>query len=651
MLSPTAKRILLVVAAAAIAAVVLLWTKPWADSVMTVSATIAGEDAGKRTIYTARVPFSGDGGRPTITATLDLSRWQGTLVRVDLQGTVSSRRIEQGSTGSVACAAALVTPDGEQPVEFVGWPQESNPGLHVGPAGPRSLAVEVGNRRLAYAGKGNLWYVLRVPEKCRLRLHLRPVLATDLSSKPNPFPLSAPAARPLRRPLRRPHPPPDVFIYLIDALRADHLGCYGYDRPTSPAIDGFAQEATLYENAHTAATWTRPSVATILSGIYPNMHGAMHESDALADWPALLPEILHGTGYATYCITTNGNVIADLGFDQGYDEFIFLDQGTASWVNGMAENLLARRDRDRPVFMFLHTIEPHAPYLPSPEAFSRFDRGFEGRCDGSMEALEEVGILRPDLSDDDIAHLIDRYDAEISEADQGFQGFLDVLHGAGRYRDAFLILLADHGESFAEHDTMRHGWDLNQEDMRVPLIVHFPAGRLSGTRVSAPVSLIDIAPTVLEAVGLRPDLDYDLPGRSILEVAEEPGTPRRIFAEVSTWDSNDLDLAAVIDEDGYKRVLDLSVPPRENATDASLGLWDTHSDPKEADDASARRPIRADYGEQLIARWLARQLMHRRRVGAGPPPRTEIGEELRRKLRNLGYLGGEGGENGSADER
>jgi arylsulfatase A-like enzyme len=153
------------------------------------------------------------------------------------------------------------------------------------------------------------------------------------------------------------------------------------------------------------------------------------------------------------------------------------------------------------------------------------------------------------------------------------------------------------------------------------------------------VGLVDVLPTVLAHIGLPPPADYDLPGRDIAPQAPSgvaAGAP--VFGEVSRWDGNNLDLVAVIDEDGYKRVVDLSVLPRETAAVQSLGLWDTKADGKEARNLVADMPVRAAYGEQLIAHWLHRERRRRDSLQVAPPPTAEITDELRQDLRALGYL-------------
>ncbi len=604
-----------------------------------MTVTVATDGAAPVIVYRGSAAFSADAkSRPQLLADLDLGHWSGKLVLVDISGAVHRRFMGSSSIGYAACEAKLVTSEGELPFDFVSWQQGGELGLHIRQLGP--VVWRTGRSgRAVFAQKGTLWRALRVPPSGRLKLRIGPLLNAEVEARPRP---AAVTKEPPSPPSAGGQPPaeprPDVFIYLIDACRPDHLGCYGYDRPTSPNIDRFAREATLYQNANAASTWTRPSVATILTGLYACVHGAMHETDALAQWPELLPELLRSAGYRTCCITANGNVTGELGFNQGYDEFSFINEAPAAMIDRMVARRLAAQPAAEPVFMYLHTVETHGPWNPSADAFRRFDRGFKGRYKGSTASLDKISVLRPDLTRDDLGQLVDLYDARVYEADQGYGQFVDTLKRAGRYDNALIILVSDHGEAFGEHDTFGHGWALNRETMHVLLAVKYPHCREAGVVATRPVSLIDIVPTVLRETGAAPP-SYRLPGRSLSPRGLEPD--RRLYAEVSEWAANNLDLVAAIDEDGYKRVIDTSVLPRETAPKKSIGLWDTGSDPDERTDLTGKLPVRAAYDEQLLAGWLLDQLGSRRRAGGSTPsPRVKMSEELKRKLQNLGYLKG-----------
>ncbi|MCJ7749743.1 MAG: sulfatase, partial [Armatimonadetes bacterium] len=507
---------------------------------------------------------------------------------------------------------------------------------------PQAYALDKdGGDRFAFATKGSLWHCLWVPESARLRVRLKAAPTSQLSGALKPYAAAIPRDPPSARlPVRRPAPLPDVYVYSVDALRPDHLGCYGYGRGTSPAIDAFAKEATLFERAYTPTPWTRASVSTMMTGLYPSVHGAMHYSEGLAEWPVLLPEALQDAGYFTTGFVTIPCIAGEFGLDQGYDRYVY-HLAPAHWVGAMVRETLATRPEGKPLFMFLHTYEPHDPYTPRPENLERFDRGFRGRYDGTWQSLVTLRVPHPDMTRDDIEHLIDRYDADIWEADEGFRNFLAELKKAGRYDSSLIILLSDHGEAFMEHGTFSHGFDLSYESAQVVLIARFPGGRFAGVRVGERVSLVDLMPTILAQAGVRPDLPYELPGRDLSTLAAAPrGEPkRRIHGEISRWDGNEIDLLSVIDEDGYKRVIDVSVLPGGTATKESLGLWDLGSDPKEEHDLSEALPVRAAYDEQLIAQWLLEQRQWRTSFGAEPQT-ANIGVALARELRALGYVGG-----------
>ncbi|MCJ7752658.1 MAG: sulfatase-like hydrolase/transferase, partial [Armatimonadetes bacterium] len=432
------RRVMAAFSLAGALALMLAWQRPWADSVMTATVTLSTDGAGVVAEREVRALFSeGRGRRPVCEVELDLGRWEGQLVRVDVGGKVSRRELPEGETGCVACAAELLDGEGGRPLEFAGWQQGPETGLHIGPVGPQSFEVE-GASGFVFAMKGALWIVVRAREDQRVRLRLRAVLTADLAARPKPFvPAGGGDEDPgMRWPVRKPDRPPDVFIYLIDALRADHLGCYGYERGTSPTMDAFAREATMYEHALTPSTWTRPSVATMLTGLHASVHRAMHESDVLDEWPVLLPEMLHEAGYGTICVTTNDQVGKQAGFEQGYDRFLMTEPPMASWVNKVARSLLETWDPEQPVFMYLHTMEPHEPYDPRPESFRLFDRGFKGRFDGSLAHMKDVLPVRPGLTEEDYGRLVDLYDGEIFDADRGFALFLDTLQRVGRFENS-----------------------------------------------------------------------------------------------------------------------------------------------------------------------------------------------------------------------
>ncbi len=383
---------------------------------------------------------------------------------------------------------------------------------------------------------------------------------------------------------------PNVLIYIIDALRADHLSCYGYTRPTSPRLDALAAQpgAARFTRAYSPATWTKPVAASILSGCYPPAHGVRSRSDLFIRAVPRLAELLQEAGYRTAAVSTIGNVSSVLGFGIGFDHFVDLYKdpalasqrevsNTGAWklyfeqdttvvlplaedVNQRAMQWLAAPSPHLPLsssanpppwFLFLWALDPHDPYYPPP-GFDRWrDPGYTGRIDGSAESVRRVRTPA------DVQRLVDLYDGEISYVDQQFGQLLDHLAATGQYDDTLIVVAGDHGEAFGEHGDFVHGHLAYEEVMHVPLLIKFPAGMgVTGGAVDALAQLTDIAPTVLDALGLG-HLAAEMQGVSLLPAAcgDAPGQLRRhAFSETQASTANNRLLAVRSERWKYLRI-------------------------------------------------------------------------------------------------
>ncbi len=435
--------------------------------------------------------------------------------------------------------------------------------------------------------------------------------------------------RPAKMPLRREPQSgrPDTFIFVVDALRADHVGCLGYERPTTPNLDAFARDAVLFANAQTPSTWTRPAIASMLTGAAALRHQVLTHDDALPPTLPVLPASLHAEGYRTIAVQTNGNAGPSFGFQRGFDVFRLAapDRATGAWANGQLRGLLT----DGPIFAYIHIIEPHSPYAPSRDGRARFDSGARGKCDGSVASLTKAKRMWPRLNDQDIKHLIDLYDGEVWDADRAVGDFLAILKKAGRYESSLIIVTADHGEAFAEHKTLEHGRTLNAEEMHIPLIVRFPGGRHSGRRVEAPASLLDVMPTVLTEAGIRPD--NSLTGWDLGAMVEERCPPRALYAYVCADNPKERELLGILDGDGYKRVMDTS--NRHWVPSEALGLWNTRSDRQEKHNLCEQDRDLARAATLALKDWARGE-----RSKAAAPARATVSEQTREQLRALGYV-------------
>jgi arylsulfatase A-like enzyme len=309
---------------------------------------------------------------------------------------------------------------------------------------------------------------------------------------------------------RRPAPPgqsrrpPNLILVSVDTLRADHLGSYGYARRTSPQIDAFRADAVLFKNAFAHASSTLPSHATMFTSLLPQQHGASNTlGHRLPEEALTLAEVLRDQGYRTAAVTDGAQMAASLGIAQGFgtyaepahDRLSLTVRDAVASLSGLKE----------PFFLFLHTYEVHHPYRPRPDAVRDLEQGCVSRLPADVEVkfLEGANNGRPVLSAADRQHIVNAYDGEIRSMDDGFGSLLAALRKRGLYDRSLVVLTSDHGEEFGEHGRMGwHGHTLYDELLRVPLMIKLPASRFAGRTVGADFGLVDMAPTLLGAMGV-----------------------------------------------------------------------------------------------------------------------------------------------------
>ena len=426
--------------------------------------------------------------------------------------------------------------------------------------------------------------------------------------------------------------PPHVLIFLVDTLRADRLGCYGYDRPTSPNIDRFAAGAVRFEHAVAQSSWTRPSTASILTGLYPHNHGARSRNHVLARDVAYLPEVLRSIGYRALGVSSNSIAGPTFGFRRGFSHFKQLPENLSSpgihipvWrvVNETLE-WLERIGPEDSFFVFMHAMDPHAPYYPPEPHRSRF------APDAPAGALgKNMGRLQPF----EIPHLSDLYDAEIAAVDEHFGRLLEELDRRGLLDDTLVVFVSDHGEEFQDHGNHGHGSNLYREQIHVPLIVQLPArlrAAVERSVVEEQVQQIDVAPTILEAIG-RPGL-IETDGRSLLPLMRSQGSreEHRIAMSDLRNDGEAVDALLLEENDEPRRKL---IDYRSASFGQTHQLFDTTNDPDELHNLRAREPHWAGY-----LRALGRLMRRGSRQQLEPGLEPDMPPEQRRALEALGYL-------------
>ena len=350
----------------------------------------------------------------------------------------------------------------------------------------------------------------------------------------------------------KPNFKPNVLVILIDALRADRLGIYGYHRDTSPEIDAFASESIVFSRAYAQSPWTKPSVPTLFTSLYPVQHGVYEgeahagagrlESDVLSEAYTTLAETFQSSGYDTVAYVHNAHLDAEGGFAQGFDLY---EQGglSAEEINQRFLGFLDA-DRSRPFFAYLHYLDAHWPFQPEVPFKDRFGKPTEASIfdrENWKGLRERVNDSTIQLTDEDRARLQDRHDGGVSEIDNQLGQLWTALRERGVLDQTIVLLTSDHGEELLDHGAVGHGGTLFREVIDIPLVLRLPGGADSGSRDQV-ARLLDVFPTLTALAGVEepPGIEgYDLlaPGLEIPEIIAETRHKRtyRLSVRQGDW--------------------------------------------------------------------------------------------------------------------
>jgi arylsulfatase A-like enzyme len=303
----------------------------------------------------------------------------------------------------------------------------------------------------------------------------------------------------------------NLVLIGVDTLRPDHLGCYGYDRDTSPNIDDLAARGVLFEDVVAPSSWTLPSFATVFTSLYPTQHGASNERAALRANVPTLASILGANGYATGAIVNAPFLKGTYGVNRGFD-FYFMTPPEGRVADGTTRDALEWIDdnEDGPFFMFVHYFDPHLPYGPPPPFDTMFDPTYSGPIKSPYNP-PGLNLYRTQnfdqmesLSDADWDRIRSLYDGEIAFTDEAIGRLMAGLRERGLTENTLIVFLADHGEEFFEHHGFEHGHTLYDELIRVPLVFSLPGALPENQRVPRQVRLVDVMPTILDVLGISP---------------------------------------------------------------------------------------------------------------------------------------------------
>jgi len=345
-------------------------------------------------------------------------------------------------------------------------------------------------------------------------------------------------------------PYPDIYIFLIDGCQASHLGIYGYNRNTSPNIDRLGKDSLIFENAYSNASFTRASVATLFTGLYPEHHKVRVMWQGLMEKFLTLPEFLKKYGYRTSIFTASGNISPDFGFKQGVDKY----SGYFKRWQEFKSNLIAKdfikwiKSTPSPRFSYIHFIEPHLPIIPPPPFKNMY----------KSKPLPEPMILKlhkkNKFSPEEVQDVIDDYDSTITYIDSILGKIWNFMKKDGYYENSLIIFLSDHGEALYEHKFFGHGRIVYEEIAHIPLLVKFPSYLKISGRVKKIVQVVDIFPTISEPFGERLKSD----GKSLLQREsnpEEEFSVCRSFINPGSFGIRWKNYYYIINLDGFKEEL------------------------------------------------------------------------------------------------
>ncbi len=478
---------------------------------------------------------------------------------------------------------------------------------------------------------------------------------------------------------------PDILFVLVDTVRADHLSAYGYPHPTTPWLEGLAAEGVLFERAIAASCHTKPSTASIFTSRYPPAHQARRLEETLPPTAFTLAQALRIGGYRAAAFSANGLVSPTFGFGRGFERFyrqeapymllldlseilyrVYLGVPGARYAAGALlgsflgwewllmpsrradESLLQEAEdfeaagifdaagdwldavatvSEHPIFTYIHLLEPHDPYEPPANLLAQFEESLGGTTDDPYFPHYVGGFLPfregPALPEKERLGLIARYDAELRAIDSLIGDFVDRVGTLRSERELLVVFTSDHGEEFYEHRGWGHGHSLYEETVHVPLVLSWPGHLEAGRRVAQRVSLIDLAPTILELAGVPPAEPFQGVSLAPLLSGADSAARSPVFAEIF-WGGH----FARSYHDGERKLIEAT-----SGSDIRRFLFDLEADPAEGRNLFEQDPAG---GAELTS--ALRAIVERSEAIAVDARSVRIEGDIADQMRALGYI-------------
>lgn len=418
--------------------------------------------------------------------------------------------------------------------------------------------------------------------------------------------------------------PVNVVLIVVDTLRADHLGCYGYTRSTTPHIDRLAAESVLFKNAYSLSPWTTPSVASLFTSQYPSVLGYRVYPIELDETFRTLAEIFKRNGCITGGIISNVFLSAKLGFGQGFDTY---DEEASLGIEGISSPAVTekaisflKKNRNDNFFLYLHYNDPHYNYHLHQNY--DYDPEYRGQLFGG-QSIHEIREALPGLGEEDIAYINALYDSEISFTDEHVGLLLQTLKELDLYDKTMIVFTADHGEEFAEREDpwIGHAIKVYQEMIRVPLLIKKPGNETLLT-VEDNVGLIDVAPTLVKSLKLKARRDFE----GIAINLEKGVRPKKTYIVSETL--REANKHSVIFK-GWKYIFDQEKNKKE--------FYDLEGDPGELNNLAKKMRDKTREYEQMLYDWSNSTFEKRNRLRSESRI-PEFSEEQIEILKSLGYI-------------
>jgi arylsulfatase A-like enzyme len=433
-----------------------------------------------------------------------------------------------------------------------------------------------------------------------------------------------------RRPLAGAAKGWNVVLLTVDTLRADRLGSYGYKaQPNSPQVDAQLASGVVFENAMSQRASTWPSLASVLTGLYPSSHGVNENGYGFPDGLPTLPKLLHAAGYQTGAFLSN----MCQANHQGWDDFSCSGGQDGKDVRRALE-WAGKADPKRPFFLWVHLFGAHPPYYNGGDLAEAMDPGYQGPLGPRKRLLNPVMTTPIALTPRDVKHLDALYDGAVQGSDRLSGSLLAGLRAAGRLERTIVIFSADHGEELYQHNRyLYHSCSVYQTTLHVPLGFSAPGLIPAGARVPQVVELIDVLPTLLDLVGVAKPAEQH--GKSLVPYLERPGEGGRGRPAFSEYGSSTIHTVLqdnwklVHNPQGFNPICIPDAPPNHYPI-GKEELYDLSRDPGERENLAAKEPAKVAELAKLLERRFA-GLRNRVRD-------QKLPEEMKKELNSLGYV-------------